>query len=297
MNMPSDPEFDSLLPPLQINRRGFLATTVAATGFTLASGHAIAQTAITTPDDGLLASMVAIAVGSETIPAYRAQPAGKTALATVLVIPEIFGVHEYIKDVCRRLAREGYQAIAPDLFVRQGDATAYTEIAKLRAEIIDKVPDAQVMGDLDATVRWAQANGGAPGKLAITGFCWGGRITWLYAQHSADVRAGAAWYGQLRGKTDALKPAFPIDQVAMQHAPVIGAYGAKDAGISLDDVQAMQAALKTGSQAAQASTIVVYDDAPHAFHADYRPSYREGPAREAWARMLDWFREKGVAPA
>lgn len=296
MSQKSDPEFDSLLPPLQINRRGFLATAVAASGFTLASGHAIAQTAIITPDDGLLASMVSIQVGSETIPAYRAQPAGKKGLTTVLVISEIFGVHEYIKDVCRRLAREGYQAIAPDLFVRQGDATAYTEMAKLRAEIIDKVPDAQAMGDLDATAAWAQANGGDKDKLAVMGFCWGGRITWLYAQHNAQVRAGAAWYGQLRGTTDALKPAFPIDQVSMQHAPVIGAYGGKDAGISLDDVRAMQQALKTGSKAAQASEIVVYDDAPHAFHADYRPSYREGPAREAWARMLKWFDEHGLKP-
>jgi len=297
MNKRSDPEFDSLLPPLQINRRGFLATAVAATGFTMASGHAIAQTAITTPDDGLLASMVSIQAGSETIPAYRAQPAGKTGLPTVLVVSEIFGVHEYIKDVCRRLAREGYQAIAPDLFVRQGDATAYTEIAKLRAEIIDKVPDAQAMGDLDATAQWAQANGGAKGKLAVMGFCWGGRITWLYAQHNAQVRAGAAWYGQLRGATDALKPAFPIDQVATLHAPVLGAYGGKDAGISLDDVRAMQEALKKGSKAAQASEIVVYEDAPHAFHADYRPSYREAAAREAWARMLKWFDTHGLSPA
>ncbi len=297
MNKLHDSEIDSLLPALHVNRRGFLATAVAATGFTLASGHAIAQTAIITPAEGLLAGPVSIPVGSETIPGYRAQPAQKTGLATVLVIPEIFGVHEYIKDVCRRLAQAGYQAIAPDLFARQGDATAYTEIARLRAEIIDKVPDAQVMGDLDATAQWAAANGGDPARLAITGFCWGGRITWLYAQHNEKVRAGAAWYGQLRGTTDALKPAFPIDQVGKLHAPVIGAYGGKDAGISLDDVHAMQAALKTGSKAAQASEIIVYDDAPHAFHADYRPSYREEPAKQAWARMLKWFEENGLKPA
>ena len=296
MNKLHDSEIDSLLPPLQLNRRGFLATAVAATGFTMASGQAIAQTAITTPADGLLAGSVSIPVGSEKIPAYRAQPADKTALSTVLVVSEIFGVHEYIRDVCRRLAREGYQAIAPDLFARQGDATAYTEIAKLRAEIIDKVPDAQAMGDLDATAQWAAANGGDKNKLAITGFCWGGRITWLFAQHSEQVRAGAAWYGQLRGTTDALKPAFPIDQVASLHAPVIGAYGGKDAGISQEDVRAMQAALKGGSKAAQASEIFVYDDAPHAFHADYRPSYREPAAQQAWARMLKWFEENGLKP-
>ena len=295
MTKQTDPAFDSLLPPLRLNRRGFIAT--AAAGFTLATGHAAAQTAIQTPADGLDAGPVSIKVGSESISAYRAQPSGRTGLSTVLVISEIFGVHEYIRDVCRRLAVLGYQAIAPDLFMRQGDATSYTEIAKLRAEIIDKVPDAQVLADLDATVQWAQENGGDRDKLAITGFCWGGRITWLYAQHNPAVKAGAAWYGQLRGQTDALKPAFPIDQVKMQKAPVLGAYGEKDAGISLDDVRAMQAALKTGSIAAQASEIVVYDDAPHAFHADYRPSYREAAARLAWDRMLAWFKQHGVGPA
>lgn len=291
----TDPEFDSLLPKLHLNRRGFLASAAAA-GFTLASGHAIAQTAIKTSDEGLLAGPVSIAVGSETIPAYRAQPAGKTGLATVLVVSEIFGVHEYIQDVCRRLAKEGYLAIAPDLFARQGDASKYTDMARLRAEIVDKVPDAQALNDLDATAHWAAANGGNADKLAITGFCWGGRITWLFAEHNPSVKAGAAWYGQLRGTTDTLKPAFPIDLVSQLHAPVLGAYGEKDAGISLDDVNAMREALKNGSPQAKQSQIEVYDDAPHAFHADYRPSYREPQARAAWARMLKWFADNGVGP-
>jgi len=288
-----DAEFDSLVPDRSVSRRTFLATTVAA-GFTMASGHAIAQTAIKTPADGMEAGPISIPVGSESMPAYRAMPAGKTGLPTVLVISEIFGVHEYIQDVCRRLAAEGYLAIAPELFARQGDATQYTDIPRLRAEIIDKVPDAQVMNDLDATVTWAAAHGGDPKRLAITGFCWGGRIVWLYSAHNKAVKAGAAWYGQVRGKTDPLKPAYPIDVVDSLNAPVLGAYGGKDAGIPLDDVQAMQEALKKGSPAAQASLIEVYDDAPHAFHADYRPSYRESEARAAWTRMLKWFAEKGV---
>ena len=288
-----DSEFDSLVPDRSVSRRTFLATTVAA-GFTMASGSAIAQSAITTSSDGLEAGPVSIKVGSESMPAYRAKPAGKTALPTVLVISEIFGVHEYIQDVCRRLAAEGYLAIAPELFARQGDATKYTDISRLRADIIDKVPDAQVMNDLDATVAWAATHGGDGKRLAMTGFCWGGRIVWLYCAHNKSMQAGAAWYGQLRGKTDPLKPAFPIDVVDTLNAPVLGAYGGKDAGISLDDVHAMQAALKQGSPAAQASLIEVYDDAPHAFHADYRPSYRESEARAAWARMLKWFEEKGV---
>lgn len=290
-----DAEFDSLLPPLVLDRRGFLASAAAA-GFTLASGHAIAQTAISTPAAGLLAGPVDIPVGSETLRAYRAQPEGKTGLATILVISEIFGVHAYIQDVCRRLAKLGYQAIVPDLFARQGDASTYTEIPKLIAEIIDRVPDAQVMGDLDATVAWASKQGGDDKRLAITGFCWGGRITWLYAAHNPQVKAGVAWYGQLRGKTTTTKPTFPIDVVNTLNAPVLGNYGGKDAGISVADVQAMQAALKAGSAAAQASHIELYPEAPHAFHADYRPSYREADARAAWAALQKWLAQYGVAP-
>jgi Dienelactone hydrolase and related enzymes len=291
--MSHDPQIDSLLPPLKLNRRGFIATALA-TGFTAATGHAAAPTAIHTPADGLDAGEVRIPAPGGDMPAYFAAPRGRRGLPTVLVVSEIFGVHEYIKDVCRRLAHEGYLAVAPELFARQGDPSKYTDIATLRAEIIDKVPDAQVIEDLDAAAAWAASNGGAPGRLAITGFCWGGRIVWLYAAHNADLKAGAAWYGHLRGKPDALRPVFPIDLVNDLRAPVLGLYGGADAGIPLADVQAMRDALSQGAAAARASVIEVYKDAPHAFHADYRPSYREEAARDGWKRMLAWFAGQGA---
>ncbi|MDR2298367.1 MAG: dienelactone hydrolase family protein [Comamonas sp.] len=263
-------------------------------GYASAAGTVMAQTAIHTPADGLQAGAVSIDVNGFELPAYRAMPEGKRNLPVVLVISEIFGVHEYIADICRRLAQAGYMAVAPDLFVRQGDPRAYTEMAKLMGEVVSKVPDAQVMGDLDAAVRWAGANGGDIGKLAITGFCWGGRITWLYAAH-APVKAGVAWYGRLQGDKSDLQPLHPIDLVSRLKAPVLGLYGGQDSGIPLASVEAMKAALKSGSAAAKASEFVIYPDAPHAFHADYRPSYREQAAVDGWHRMLDWLRLHGVA--
>jgi len=216
-------------------------------------------------------------------------------LPVVLVISEIFGVHEYIADVTRRLAQAGYLAIAPELFVRQGDPSAYGEIAKLQAEIISKVPDAQVMGDLDATVAWAAANGGNPDKLAITGFCWGGRITWLYAAHQPKLKAGVAWYGRLVGNTTAQNPSHPLALVGNLKAPVLGLYGAADTGIPLDTVDKMKAELAQGPAAAKASEFVVYPEAPHAFHADYRPSYRKAAADDGWQRLMAWLKRNGVA--
>lgn len=288
-----DSEIDSLLPPLSLNRRGFIATTIAA-GFSAAAGPAVAQTAIKTDDKGLVAGKIEIPTTDGKIPAYRAAPEGKKNLATLLVISEIFGVHEYIQDVCRRLAHQGYLAIAPELFARQGDPSKISDIAKLRAEIVDKVPDAQVMADLDATATWAAANGGAADKLGILGFCWGGRIVWLYSAHRAGLKAGAAWYGQLGGQSSELKPRSALDVVANLQAPVLGAYGGKDAGISLDDVDKMRVALAKGPAAAKASRIDVYPEAPHAFHADYRPSFRKAEAEQAWQRMLDWFKQNGL---
>ncbi|MEX8191227.1 dienelactone hydrolase family protein [Comamonas guangdongensis] len=263
-------------------------------GYACAAGPVMAQTAIKTSAEGLSAGEIGIDVQGFNLPAYRAAPVGRTNLPVVLVISEIFGVHEYIADTCRRLARAGYMAIAPDLFVRQGDPMAYAETAKLMSEVIAKVPDAQVMGDLDATVRWAAANGGDTAKLAITGFCWGGRIAWLYAAHG-PVKAGVAWYGRLQGGKNDLQPSHPIDLVAQLKAPVLGLYGGQDAGIPLQSVDAMKAALQTGSAAARASKFVIYPEAPHAFHADYRPSYREQAAQDGWVQMLAWFRHHGVA--
>ena len=263
-------------------------------GYAAAAAPLMAQTAIATPADGLDAGEVHFTVGGFHVPAYRAAPAGKTGLPVVLVIQEIFGLHEYIADTCRRFAKAGYLAIAPQLYARQGDAAAYSEVAKLLAEVVSKVPDAQVMADLDGAVQWAGAHGGDLARVGITGFCWGGRITWLYAAHG-PVKAGVAWYGRLVGEATANTPRHPLDIAATLKAPVLGLYGEKDGGIPLDTVDKMKAALAGGSAAAKASEFVVYPDAPHAFHADYRPSYRKGPAEDGWQRALAWFKKHGVA--
>ena len=288
--MKKNPEYDSLLPPLTMNRRGFLTTSLAS-GFTLAAGPVMASTVITTDATGLTAGEVKIPVADGTIPAYRAVPAGATNAPTILVVQEIFGVHEHIKDVCRRFAKLGYLAIAPELYARQGDASGYTDNAKLFADIVNKVPDAQVMSDLDACVKWASTNGGNPTRLGITGFCWGGRITWLYDAHNPNVKAGVAWYGRLVGDKDPLRPLHPVDIADKLHAPVLGLYGAADAGIPVTTVDTMKAALEKGPAAARASTFVVYPDTPHAFHADYRPSYREKEAKDGWNRTVEWFKK------
>ena len=264
-------------------------------GYAAAAMPIMAQTAIKTPLTGLVSGEVTIDVNGFKMPVYRSAPAGKTGLPVVLVISEIFGVHEYIADVTRRLAQAGYLAIAPELFVRQGDPNEYGEIAKLQTEIISKVPDAQVMGDLDACVAWAAANGGNTDKLAITGFCWGGRITWLYAAHQPKLKAGVAWYGRLVGNATAQTPAHPLALAGQLKAPVLGLYGAADTGIPLDTVDKMKEALAQGPAAAKASEFVVYPEAPHAFHADYRGSYRKGPAEDGWQRLLTWLKRQGVA--
>ena len=289
----SSDEIDRLTPTRDFSRRGFIATTVGG-GFAAAVLPVSAQT-IRTRSDGLMAGEVTIPAGDFKMPAYRAMPAGKTGLPVVLVVSEIFGVHEHIADVARRFAHLGYLAIAPELFVRQGDAQSYGEIARLISEVIAKVPDAQVMGDLDACVAWAGANGGDTKRLGITGFCWGGRIAWLYAAHSAKLKAGVAWYGRLVGEPNALQPKNPIDLVAGLQAPVLGLYGGADAGIPLDTVDKMKAALATGSKAARQSEFVIFPEAPHAFHADYRPSFRKAAAEEGWQRCVAWFKTHGVA--
>ncbi|MEO8124811.1 MAG: dienelactone hydrolase family protein [Burkholderiales bacterium] len=289
----SSDEIDRLTPNRDFSRRGFIAATVG-TGFAAAVMPVTAQ-AIRTSSDGLTAGEVMIPVGDFKMPAYRAMPAGKPGLPVVLVVSEIFGVHEYIADAARRFAQLGYLAIAPELFVRQGDAQSYGEIARLISEVISKVPDAQVMSDLDACVAWAGANGGDTKRLGITGFCWGGRITWLYAAHSAKLKAGVAWYGKLVGKPSALQPKNPIDLVGELHAPVLGLYGGADTGIPIDTVEKMKAALAGGSPAARQSEFVVFPDAPHAFHADYRPSFRKEAAEEGWKRCVAWFKTHGVA--
>lgn len=283
-----DTHFDSLLPPLAMTRRGFIVTSLAG-GFAIAAGPVVAQTAIKTDTKGLLAGEVKVPVKDGSIPAYRAAPEGKTVLPVILVVQEIFGVHDYIKDVCRRLAKQGYMAIAPELYSRQGDPSRYTEISRLLSEVVGKVPDEQVIGDLDATAAWAAKNGGNTERLGITGFCWGGRIVWLYAAHNPKVKAGVAWYGKLVGDTDALHPTQPTDVAAELHGPVLGLYGGKDAGITQDSIDAMKQVLAKGNEASKASTFVVYPEAGHAFHADYRPSYKADAAKDGWTRAVQWF--------
>ena len=290
----SQEDFDSLTPSRDFSRRDFVRTSVG-TGFAAAVLPVMSQTVIKTDSADLLVGEVLIPVGDFKLPAYRAAPLGKANAPVVLVISEIFGVHEHIADVARRLAKQGYFAVAPELFVRQGDAGAYGEIAKLLSDVVNKVPDTQVMTDLDATTAWAKGQGADASRLGITGFCWGGRITWLYAAHNPAVKAGVAWYGRLQGAVSALNPAQPIDRVGQLNGPVLGLYGGKDSGIPVESVNAMKTALAGGSAAAKASQFLVYPDAPHAFHADYRPSYRKDAADDGWQRCLAWFKSQGVA--
>jgi carboxymethylenebutenolidase len=288
-------EFETLVPAGNgIHRRGFVRGAVGS-GFAAAALPIVAQTTVKTDSAGLLTGEVTIPVGDFKMPAYRAAPANKTGAPLVLVVSEIFGVHEYIADVARRFAKAGFYAVAPELFVRQGDAGSYGEIAKLLAEVVSKVPDAQVMGDLDATVAWARGQGADAGKLGVTGFCWGGRITWLYAAHNPAVKAGVAWYGRVVGPVNPLQPRNPIDVAAGLHGPVLGLYGEKDTGIPLDGVEQMKAALAKGGAAAKKSEFVIYPDAPHAFHADYRPTFRQPAAEDGWKRCLAWFKAHGLA--
>ncbi|GLT23383.1 hydrolase [Zoogloea oryzae] len=286
-----DSDFDSLVPGLPLSRRTFVGGSLAA-GFALAVQPALGQSVVVTPADGLVAGEITVpAPDGVALKAYRAQPAGKGPFPTVLVVQEIFGVHEYIRDVCRRLARQGYQAIAPNLFQRQGDPAGIDSVADILAKVVSKVPDAQVLADLDATAAWAAANGGDGARLGITGFCWGGRITWLYAAHNPKLKAGVAWYGRLTGVASAMTPHHPIDVVDKISAPVLGLYGAKDQGIPVSDVDDMKADL---AKAGKRVEFVVYPDAGHAFHADYRPSYRAADAADGWGRLLAWFKASGL---
>ncbi len=286
----------SLVPNTELSRRQFIVTTLAA-GFALAVQPVTAQTIITTDANGLVAGEVKIPVAGGEIPAYRAMPEKGKNFPVVLVVQEIFGVHEHIKDICRRFAKQGYMAIAPELYARQGDVSQIKDVSKIVSDVVSKVPDAQVMSDLDATVAYAKSAGHADTKrLGITGFCWGGRIVWLYAAHNPKLKAGVAWYGQLvsrpGAKPDALHPLHPIDIAPTLKVPVLGLYGAKDQGISLESIEAMRAALKKGKTA---SEIIVYPNAGHGFNADYRPSYNKESADDGWQKLLAWFKKYGAA--
>ena len=271
-------------------RREFLVTALAV-GFAAAVRPSAAEAVITTDEAGIIAGEVRVPVAGGSTPGYRAQPTKASGMPLVLVVEEIFGVHEHIKDVCRRLAKAGYFAVAPELFSRQGDPTKITDIQRIITDVVAKTPDAQVMADLDSAAAWAVKSGADPSKIGITGFCWGGRITWLYAAHSPKVKAGVAWYGRIDGPRNDLQPKYPIDVASTLKSPVLGLYGGKDDGIPLDQVEKMRAELAKGPSK---SDIVVYQDAGHGFHADYRPSYRETDAKDGWKRLLDWFAAHGV---
>ena len=273
-----------------LTRRNFVVTSLAA-GFALATQPISAQT-ITTDANGLEAGEVKIPVADGEIPAYRAMPSKGKSFPVVLVVQEIFGVHEHIKDVCRRFAKLGHLAIAPALYARQGDTSKLSSIEAIRP-IVAKVPDAQVMSDLDATVAYAKKTGkGNTAKLGITGFCWGGRIVWLYAAHNPQLKAGVAWYGRLVGNATELQPTYPVDLAAQLKAPVLGLYGGKDQGIPLDTIERMRAAVKAASGK---SEIVVYPEAGHGFNADYRPGYDKEAAQDGWRRLQEWFKKYGAA--
>ena len=262
-----------------------------ATGFAAAVSPVSAQTQITTDTQGIDVAEAKILLKDAQMPAYVAKPAGGKNLPVVLVVQEIFGVHEHIKDIARRFAKAGYMAVAPELYARQGDVSKLSNMDDIRS-IVARVPDAQVMSDLDAAADWAGKNGGDAKKLAVTGFCWGGRIVWLYAAHNPNLKAGVAWYGRVEGAGTELQPKNPIDLVKDVKAPVLGLYGGADAGIPNDGVERMRAALK---DAGKPSEIQAYPDKPHGFHADYRPSYRKDAAEDGWKRLLEWFRKNGVA--
>jgi carboxymethylenebutenolidase len=272
-------------------RRQFVVTTLAA-GFALAVRPVRGDT-IMTDAQGLEAGEVKIPVAGGEIPGYRARPQAAKKAPMVLVVQEIFGVHEHIRDVCRRLAKLGYVAIAPELYARQGDVSKIADVQEIMSRVVSKVPDSQVMSDLDAAAAWGARTGGGDGaKLGITGFCWGGRIVWLYAAHNPRLSAGVAWYGRLEGPTDELHPKNPIDVASSLEVPVLGLYGGADQGIPLDSVERMRKAL---TQAKKPCEIVVYPDAPHGFHADYRPSYRQEAAVDGWNRLRSWFAKHGLA--
>jgi carboxymethylenebutenolidase len=282
---------EGLLPRAQWSRRGFVMTSLA-TGFAL-SVQPVSAEAIHTDTTGLEASEVKVPVADGSIPAYRAMPDTGGPFPTVLVVQEIFGVHEHIKDLCRRLAKSGYYALAPELYARQGNPAEISDIQELIAKIVSKVPDSQVMSDLDAAEAYAMGTGKADTtKLAVTGFCWGGGIVWRYAAHNPALKAAVAWYGPIDRPRTELQPKYPIDLAADLKAPVLGLYGAADTGIPVESVERMRAACKAANKTCE---IVIYPDTPHGFNADYRPSYRPEAAKDGWAKMRAWFKDHGAA--
>ena len=247
--------------------------------------------AIHTDSEGLDARPVKIPTSDGELPGYLAMPTRGGPFPIVLVVQEIFGVNEHLQDVCRRLAKLGYLAVAPELFWRQGDVSRMTDYREIFEKVVAKLPDAQMMSDLDAAVEFAIQGRGDPVRVGLTGFCWGGRAVWLYAAHSTRVKAAVAWYGRLTGDTDELHPDRPLDVGRRLCCPVLGLYGALDQSIPLEQVERMRHVIAAGNKNAE---IVVYPEAGHAFFADYRPTYNEDAARDGWTRLREWFRQYGV---
>lgn len=274
-----------------VSRRGFMSATAAvAAGYTLAAGPVRAEV-ITTDTNGLQTGDAKIKVGSEEMPAYFARPAGNTKAPVIIVAMEIFGLHEYIKDVTRRLAKLGAFAVAPDYYFRKGvDLTKVTEIKDLLA-VVNAKPDAELLSDLDATVAWAGSQGGDTAKLGIIGFCRGGRTVWEYAAHNGALKAGVAFYGPPVDAPNPLWPKSPLQLAPEMKAPVLGLYGGADTGIPVAQVEQLKAALGQNEKTAE---FKIYPDAPHGFHADYRGSYRKDAAEDAWKRAHAWFKKNGV---
>ncbi len=290
MSISSD--LKSLLPDIEPESRREFVVKKLAVGFALAVQPICAQTAITTSAKDLTAGEVRIPVKDGVIPGYRACPSKGHGFPIALVVQEIFGVHEHIKDICRRLAHAGYCAVAPELFSREGDVSKMTDVNEILTKVVSKVPDAQVMSDLDASANWAaKAAHGDISRIAIVGFCWGGRIVWLYAAHNPKLRTGAAWYGRLEGDKNDLTPKNPIDYAGAFNTPIIAFFGGKDTGIPQESVDKMRVALEV---VGNPSEIIVYPDAQHGFNADYRPSYNQADAQDAWKKMLAWFKKYGA---
>jgi len=282
--------FDSLLPAESFTRRSFIATAVGA-GFALAVQPISAQTVVKTDTEGLLAGEIMVPAADRELPGYRAMPAGGSSLPTVLVVHEIFGVHEYLRDVCRRLAKAGYLAIAVDMYIRHGETAKMSSVQEIMSGPVAAASDAEHMADLDACASWAAKNGGDPQRLAVTGFCQGGRTAWLYAAHNPSLKAAVSWYGELDAAPTAQRPKSALDLAGQMKAPVLGLYAGKDQGITADQVEDMRSEL---ARAGGKSQIHVYPEASHGFHADYRPTYSKEAAEDGWKRMLEWLRQNGV---
>ena len=290
----ADPHMESLLPPVKFNRRGFMASSASMAGFALATGPVNAQSVITTPAEGLDVAEIKVPVTGGSMPGYMAAPAKPGKYATVIVVPEVFGMHRYQQDICRRLAKLGYVAVTYDPFFRKGDLSKISDIKEVLAAA-NSLDDTTMLADMDALTAMVEKNPKVNGrKIGVTGMCRGGRTVWMYTAHSKKVKAGVSWYGGLNPSPPAMTKT-PHDVAGALNAPVLGLYAGADGGIPVPQVAALQEVLKKGNKNSQASTFILYPNMPHGFHADYRPTYRKEAVEDGWKQMLAWFKQNGVA--